>query len=421
MPAPLLPLIAENSVDRASTCRRLFSFVSSRSRGSFTLTAKLALGFLVTITLLLLVQERHDILLDLKDLTSRHSTVKTITTTTAVESKRPQIYDVILFNSELNMLEIRLNELSPFIDWFVIIESEMTFSGKQKPLNFRLNEPRFEKFRRQILHVVVPASALEVQTLSWGRETENRNLGFWMTLDIHRPKEGDWLIISDLDELPRRSILQEMKDQNQHSAVGRLFSDGTPGSGGDLFRFGCQFYYYSYEFRHTGPLWGGPVAARYRPSSYWLSSAQDNHPQVEIMRKLSANEWREAGDNMRIRRTSEEASYVDDSCHHCSWCFANITQINAKIESYSHEEHNNEKYKTRSWIINSIKEGRDLFERPVDTFIYVPDNQDLPTYVSENRGKFSYMLSRHNKPNAVFLDVNPEDPLDETWKPTAQK
>lgn len=419
MTAPLLPLMTENSTNRASsvssTCRRLLSSVS---RASFTLTAKLAMGLLVAITLLLLVQERHDILFDLKDMTSRHTTTPINTATNTTIDTKPLIYDVILFNGELNMLEIRLNELSPFVDWFVIIESEMTFSGKPKPLNFRLNEARFEKFRRQIFHVVVPASALEVQTVTWGRETETRNLGFWMMLDIHRPKEGDWLMISDLDELPRRSILQEMKDQSRHSEVGRLFSDRLPGSGGDLFRFGCQFYYYSYEFRHTGPLWGGPVAVRYRPSSYWLDKARDDHPQAAIMRILSANDWREAGDGMRIRRLTQELAYVDNSCHHCSWCFANITQVLSKVEAYSHQEHNNDKYKTRAWILDAIKEGRDLFERQYDTFDYVPNNQDLPAYVSENKEKFSYMLLRHNQSNAGFLDVNPDDPFDETWKPT---
>ncbi|GJJ76016.1 beta-1,4-mannosyl-glycoprotein beta-1,4-N-acetylglucosaminyltransferase [Entomortierella parvispora] len=376
------------------------------------------MGLLMAISLLLLVQERHDIVFNLKDLTSHHDALVANTTSTTIGPKGPQIYDVILFNSEFNMLEIRLNELSPFVDWFVIIESEMTFSGQQKPLNYRLKEPQFEKFRRQILHVVVPASALEVKTWTWGRETETRNLGFWMMLDIHRPQEGDWLMISDLDELPRRSILKEMKDQNPQSEMGRLFGDGTPGSGGDLFRFGCQFHYYSYEYRHTGGLWVGPVAIRYHPSSYWLDDAQSKHPQVDTMRKVSAKDWREAGDSLRALRISENATYVDDSCLHCTWCFSNITQIISKVEAYSHQEHNNEKYKTRQWILDAIKEGRDLFERPVDQFVYVPDNNDIPVYVSENREKYSYMLSRHNKSNAGFLDVNPEDPLDENWKPT---
>ena len=37
-------------------------------------------------------------------------------------AKQPQIYDAFMFNSELDMLEVRLLELYDFVDSFVICE-----------------------------------------------------------------------------------------------------------------------------------------------------------------------------------------------------------------------------------------------------------------------------------------------------------
>ena len=48
-----------------------------------------------------------------------------------------QLFDVFLFNSEWEILEIRLHELSKVVDKFVILEAECTFRGGLKPLSFK--------------------------------------------------------------------------------------------------------------------------------------------------------------------------------------------------------------------------------------------------------------------------------------------
>ena len=40
------------------------------------------------------------------------------------QNKKRKIYDVILFNGELNVLGFRLNQLNSFVDYFIIVESE---------------------------------------------------------------------------------------------------------------------------------------------------------------------------------------------------------------------------------------------------------------------------------------------------------
>ena len=46
-----------------------------------------------------------------------------------------KIYDVFLFGYELDLLEIRLNLLDPYVDYFVFSESKWAFSGIDKCLN----------------------------------------------------------------------------------------------------------------------------------------------------------------------------------------------------------------------------------------------------------------------------------------------
>ena len=66
-----------------------------------------------------------------------------------------KIYDIFTFNNELDVLEIRLNILNDYVDYFVIIEATETFSGYSKPLYYELNKNRFSKFSDKIIHYVI--------------------------------------------------------------------------------------------------------------------------------------------------------------------------------------------------------------------------------------------------------------------------
>ena len=52
-----------------------------------------------------------------------------------------KIVDVFPFFNELDLLEIRLNVLDPYVDLFIISEATKTFSGLDKPLGLTLLEP----------------------------------------------------------------------------------------------------------------------------------------------------------------------------------------------------------------------------------------------------------------------------------------
>ncbi|KAF9113304.1 hypothetical protein BGX27_001840 [Mortierella sp. AM989] len=123
------------------------------------------------------------------------------------------------------------------------------------------------------------------------------------------------------------------------------------------------------------------------------------------MRSLVQNDWKEAGEKLRSYRKGDEETYVNDACFRCSWCFANMSQVVNKLESYPHSIHNQEKYKDPKWILEKYRDGLDLFERGWDQFDYVENNRDVPQYVLEHEDQYGFMLSRRGKPNAGFIDV----------------
>ena len=69
-----------------------------------------------------------------------------VNTTNGQFSKSAQIFDCIRFLNEYDILELRLETLWDYVDYFVITESSLTHSGKRKELNFHNNRGRFKKY-----------------------------------------------------------------------------------------------------------------------------------------------------------------------------------------------------------------------------------------------------------------------------------
>ncbi len=56
--------------------------------------------------------------------------------------------------TELLLLECRLTELYDAVDGFIIVEATVDHQGRPKPLNFRDNSDRFNKWEDKIHYVV---------------------------------------------------------------------------------------------------------------------------------------------------------------------------------------------------------------------------------------------------------------------------
>lgn len=193
--------------------------------------------------------------------------------------------DIISFNDELDQLEIRLNELNPVVDTFLIIESEQAFSRKPKPLYYHTNKHRFQDFQSKIVHIVPPSMSNDERSRirgwtyprpGWQEEVFERSKGIQLTFEMGQPQEGDWFIVSDLDEIPRKEAILALHGADSTDSDERMYFSGANKDirnviplGKDIYRFECQFFEFSYEYRIDSAPWFGPIAFR-----YWV---QDNN------------------------------------------------------------------------------------------------------------------------------------------------
>ena len=76
----------------------------------------------------------------------------------ATRDQRRKVYDLFLIDTELDLLEIRLNELDKEVDYFVILESNTNLQRNPKPLHLQDNISQFENFQQKIIHRVLDDS-----------------------------------------------------------------------------------------------------------------------------------------------------------------------------------------------------------------------------------------------------------------------
>ena len=63
-----------------------------------------------------------------------------------------RIFDCFMYFDEDLLLDVRLNYLDPYVDYFVIVESSFTHSGEKRDLKFDLE--KFRKFKHKIVYKV---------------------------------------------------------------------------------------------------------------------------------------------------------------------------------------------------------------------------------------------------------------------------
>src|SRR5690606_9261187 len=120
------------------------------------------------------------------------------------------VYDCFIFFNELDLLEIRLNELDSVVDKFVIVDADKTLQDKPKPFIFEENRERFAKFLDKIIYVKLTKYPLFIPVINpfspWKLEFYQRNS---IVKGLKDCKPEDVILISDIDEIPRASVLKE--------------------------------------------------------------------------------------------------------------------------------------------------------------------------------------------------------------------
>lgn len=162
-----------------------------------------------------------------------------------------KVYDLIMINTELDWLEIRLNTTYDYVDHFVIVESRKTFTNRDKPLVIRDNMDRFAAYRDKIVYheLDIPDGFHSNRANpAWAWEDLQRDAMYRQVFPkltgSQTPVYGDVIIVADVDELLRPEALVVLKECNYPRRL-TLRSD---------------MYYYSYQFLHKGKQWAHPQA-----------------------------------------------------------------------------------------------------------------------------------------------------------------
>ena len=153
----------------------------------------------------------------------------------ATRNRRREVYDLFLINTELDWVEIRFDELSEEVDYFVVLEAAQTFQETPKPLHFKDAWHAFQPLNnRTIHHIVNFTDAALPQGDTWEHERFTRNALFDQVLfslsGDQAPAEGDVLVVGDVDEISRLSTLTALRNCAYPSRV----------------TLRSHFYYYSF-------------------------------------------------------------------------------------------------------------------------------------------------------------------------------
>ncbi len=130
-------------------------------------------------------------------------------------NRKPKIYDCFTFYDELDILKIRMEMLSEYVDYFVIVEMEKDHHGRKKELVFHRNSKLFEKYREKIIYVCpkeIPKYNIKDANSDgwvWVLEQFQRRC---ITRGLKEAEGEDIVLISDCDEIPKPEIIKTIRD-----------------------------------------------------------------------------------------------------------------------------------------------------------------------------------------------------------------
>jgi len=228
-----------------------------------------------------------------------------------------QIVVMSPYDCELDMLLFKLEEMGPWIDFFIIVESSVSNSNRPRSMCFNSSMVKESLYAGKILYRESHEKVLDFNY--WEQEVFVKNqLGH--SLYLLGLNHDDFVIMMDMDEVVSGKHLQKMK-----------FFD--PPKNQTAFQISLRWSYYGFEWVNPQPTVVNAIVS-------WT--------QFQTVCQGQANAIRF---NLCGLTDFDLLKMVG---WHCSWCFARTEQFIDKIEKSSKLEDNLEKYKN----INFLNEQR---------------------------------------------------------------
>lgn len=283
------------------------------------------------------------------------------------------IFDCFTFFNELDLLEIRLHELHKVVDKFVLVEATRTFQKQPKPLYFQENKKRFEPFLDKIIHIVVdkyPTFWTKLRPVkTWDYENKQRE---YMLEALKNCKPTDQIIVSDIDEIPRFSKLEQASKLN----------------GIKVFEQEYYCYYINYQCVHyqINENSSKKVVAQGTKNGkgFWRGSVMVDYGylknKVKTIQKTRLLRDKE-GDSIHV---------IENGGWHFSF-LGGIEKVLEKLKAYSHKEFNNEHFVDIERIEKTIEEGKDLYDIG-NRYQTIAINEDFPIQVQQNPHLYNHLI-----------------------------
>ncbi len=283
---------------------------------------------------------------------------------------KPKIYDCFCYFNEDLLLELRLETLWDYVDYFVICESILTIAGHPKPLYF--DTERFLKYKSKIRHLILLEYPFPTND-AWRNERWQRN---YLSNGLFDAQDHDWIMISDVDEIPRpESIVHFIPSKYK--------------------RADFEQYMYAYflnnrwEVQGEPVIWIGTKITTYQNFKSFFSYS------MEYLRNYKSSGLLRGINRMLFNKLMVQKIVLGG--WHFTW-MAGIDKIIQKLESFAHQEFNKPEFKNPEKIRELIQSGKDVLFPERKYQAQVLDIQ-FPEYLFENNERFrEYLLICKDEP-----------------------
>ena len=283
------------------------------------------------------------------------------------------------FDEEV-VLDVRLNTLDKYVDYFVIVESSFTHKGDNKNLMF--NHNKFEKFKNKIIYLVYDKQPKGIEVVNENdsenekskkyilnavlRENGQRN---FIQNGLNKAENNDIILISDVDEIPN---LSEVNFNNISEKIIMFHQD---------------MFYYKFDLKIPNLLWTGTRGCRkkYLLSPQWLRNVKDRKYfpfRIDIL--FSEKKY-------------SSIKFISNGGWHFSY-IKTAEEIEHKLKSYLHHREFDEQSLSVEEIQNIIENKKAIYDLNVDKRVNkIGDGsklvkikfEKLPIYIQQN--KHNYM------------------------------
>ena len=282
-----------------------------------------------------------------------------------------KIFDCFMYFDEEIVLNLRLNALNEYVDFFVIVESIYNHRGEERKLLF--DSKKFKKFEKKIIYLVYKENPKKIEKIfdndNRGEKSrkyilnaslrENGQRNFILN-GLNKANDDDIILISDVDEIPNLENFSKEKF-NQKIAL-----------------FKQDMFYYKFNLKLPNLVWSGTKACKKKnlKSPQWLRNIKDRkYPIYRLDTLLSDTKY------INIK-------FVNNG----GWHFSNIKtplEIEHKLRSYLHHREFDENPMSIKEIDQIIKNKQAIYDLKVDKKVNkIGDGSKLEKYPINKLPKF---------------------------------